>query len=162
MEQEVQGAGMAIDDYLASQGQSHDDWHAELRTQAENAVKSQLILDAIADKEEIGVSDADLSEQVMRQAQRSGVSPDQLAQQIVQAGQLPTLFGDVRRSKALALVTQNAVITDASGRPVSLDALREVVEGASAALADSPVESDGELDADQEVDAHAERDNDEA
>lgn len=129
MEQEVTGAGMAIDDYLASQGQTHDEWHADLRTSAEQAVKSQLILDAIADKEEIGVTDADLSEQVVRQAQRAGVSPDQLAQQIVQSGQLPTLFGDVRRGKALALVTQNAKISDASGRPVSLDSLREFVAG---------------------------------
>lgn len=136
MEQEVQGAGLAIDDYLASQGQTHDEWHAELRTSAEHAVKAQLILDAIADKEEIGVSDADLSEQVVRQAQRTGVSADQLAQQIVQSGRLPTLFGDVRRAKALALVTQTAQISDASGRPVSLDALREAVDGQSAENAD--------------------------
>ncbi|MEP7054312.1 MAG: trigger factor [Actinomycetota bacterium] len=129
LEQDVTGAGMEIDDYLATQGQTHDEWHAELRVSAEHAVKAQLILDAIADKEEIGVSDGDLSEQVVRQAQRSGISPDQLAQQIVSAGQLPTLFGDVRRGKALALVTQNAKITDASGRPVSLDALRDAIVG---------------------------------
>jgi trigger factor len=147
MEQDVQGAGLEIDDYLATQGQTHDEWHVELRTAAEHAVKAQLILDAIADKEEIGVSDADLSEQVVRQAQRTGVSPDQLAQQIVQAGQLPTLFGDVRRGKALALVTQNAKISDASGRPVSLDALRDAVAGESA-----EDEDDSELEAFERLD----------
>jgi trigger factor len=129
VEEDVKNAGLELDAYLESQGQSHDDFHAELRTGAEQAVKSQLILDAIADKEEIGVSDADLSDQVVRQAQRSGVSPEVLAQQIMQAGQLGALVGDVRRGKALALVTQNAQITDASGRPVSLDALREQLGG---------------------------------
>ena len=129
VEEDVKNAGLELDAYLESQGQSHDDFHAELRTGAEQAVKSQLILDAIADKEEIGVSDADLADQVVRQAQRSGVSPEVLAQQIMQAGQLGALVGDVRRGKALALVTQNAQITDASGRPVSLDALREQLGG---------------------------------
>ena len=147
IEQEVQGAGLEMDDYLAEQGQTHDEWHAELRGSAEQAVKAQLVLDAIADKEEIGVTDADLSEQVVRQAQRSGVQPDQLAQQIVQSGQLPTLFGEVRRGKALALVTQNAKISDVSGRPVSLDALRVAV-GESSDLGESAgdVGDDGEGD----------------
>ena len=146
MEQEITGAGMAVDDYLAAQGQTHDEWHVDLRASAEQAVKSQLILDAIADKEEIGVTDADLSEQVVRQAQRTGVSPDQLAQQIVQSGQLPTLFGDVRRGKALALVTQNAVISDASGRPVSLDALRESVTGGQASDVDAEDDAEDETE----------------
>jgi trigger factor len=132
MEQDVKGAGMELDQYLSAQGQTHDDFHVELREGAERAVKAQLVLDAIADKEEIGVSDADLSEQVMRQAQRSGVNPDQLAQHIVQSGQLGTLVGDVRRDKALALITQNAKISDASGRPVDLEALRADVAAPSA------------------------------
>ncbi|MDQ1710547.1 MAG: trigger factor [Frankiaceae bacterium] len=150
LEQDVQGAGLELDDYLAAQDKTHDDWHAELRTSAERAVKAQLVLDAIADKEEIGVSDADLSEQVVRQAERAGVGPDQLAQQIVQSGQLPTLVGDVRRGKALALVTKNAKVSDASGRPVSLDELRDALvdSGATAADADDsvPYEPDGDVD----------------
>jgi trigger factor len=143
MEQEIQGAGLVLDEYLETQGKTHDDWHVELRESAERAVKSQLILDAIADAEEIGVSDADLSEQITRQAQRSGVSPDELAQQIVQAGQLGSLFGDVRRGKAIALVTSNARITDASGRPVSLDALRDAVSTPAAGEVD---EGDADYD----------------
>jgi trigger factor len=142
VEEDVKNAGLELDAYLESQGQTHDDFHTELRTGAEQAVKSQLILDAIADKEEIGVSDADLSDQVVRQAQRSGVSPEVLAQQIMQSGQLGALVGDVRRGKALALVTQNAQITDASGRPVSLDALREQLGGGQAGAGETDDETD--------------------
>ena len=36
-------------------------------------MKTQLILDAIADKEELGVSDAELTERVVTQAQQYGV-----------------------------------------------------------------------------------------
>lgn len=155
MEQDVQGAGLALDDYLAAQEKTHDDWHAELRTAAERAVKAQLILDAIADKEEIGVSDGDLSQQVMRQAERAGVSPDQLAQQIVQSGQLPTLFGDVRRGKALELVTSTATITDTSGRPVSLTELGEAL-GRAAGPEAAEDDTDDEDDADEAPDDDAE------
>jgi trigger factor len=129
VEEDVRSAGMTLDQYLEAQGQSHDDFHEELRKGAEQAVKAQLVLDAIADKEEIGVSDADLSDQVVRQAQRSGADPNQLAQHIVQSGQLGALVADVRRGKALALVTQNAKISDTAGRPIDLDALRDELGG---------------------------------
>lgn len=131
VEEDVRSAGMTLDQYLEAQGQSHDEFHDELRKGAEQAVKAQLVLDAIADKEEIGVSDADLSDQVVRQAQRSGSDPNQLAQQIVQSGQLGALVADVRRGKALALVTQNAKITDPAGRAIDLDALRGDLGGAT-------------------------------
>jgi len=87
-------------------------------------VKSQLVLDAIADAEQLGVSDAELTDHVIAQSQRYGVSPQEFAQQLTQAGNLPALVSDVRRSKALATVLERTTVTDASGRPVDLDALR--------------------------------------
>jgi trigger factor len=87
-------------------------------------VKTQLILDAIADKEELGVSDAELTERVITQAQQYGVSPQEFAQQLTQGGNLPALIADVRRSKALATVLERANVTDESGRAVELEHLR--------------------------------------
>jgi trigger factor len=48
---------------------------------------------------------------------------DEFAQQVVSSGQLGGLMGDILRSKALALVLERATVTDASGRPVDLEAL---------------------------------------
>jgi trigger factor len=87
-------------------------------------VKTQLVLDAIADAEELGVSDAELTERVITQAQQYGVSPQEFAQQLTQGGNLPALVADVRRSKALATVLERANVTDASGRTVDLEHLR--------------------------------------
>jgi trigger factor len=53
------------------------------------------------------------------------MGPDQFAQQVVQAGQVPVLVSEVVRGKALALVLESANVVDASGRPVDLEALRE-------------------------------------
>ena len=53
------------------------------------------------------------------------MGPDQFAQQIVQAGQVPVLVSEVVRGKALALVLEQAKVVDESGRAVDLEALRE-------------------------------------
>jgi trigger factor len=57
------------------------------------------------------------------------MGPDQFAQQVVQAGQVPVLVSEVVRGKALALVLERAKVVDESGRPVDLEALREDATG---------------------------------
>ncbi len=121
---QLEGAGLDLDTYLESEGQSKEDFESEVRANAETAVKTQLVLDAIADAEELGVSDAELTERVITQAQQYGVSPQEFAQQLTQGGNLPALVADVRRSKALATVLERAKVTDASGNDVDLEHLR--------------------------------------
>jgi trigger factor len=141
---QLENAGLDLDTYLSSEGRSQEEFEEEIRSNAEVAVKTQLILDAIADKEELGVSDAELTERVITQAQQYGVSPQEFAQQLTQGGNLPALVADVRRSKALATVLERANVTDASGRTVELEHLRlprpdeagEAGEGDAAGSAD--------------------------
>jgi trigger factor len=64
-----------------------------------------------------------LTEHLVRRAARSGMAPEQFAHEIVSAGQVPALMSEVLRGKALALVLESAVVTDASGRSVDLAAL---------------------------------------
>ena len=137
--EQLQRAGMTLDQYLENEGKGEEDFEQEVRTSANDAVKAQLVLDAVADKEELGVTDAELTDQVVRRAQRSGVSPDQYAQTVVQSGQLPGLVSEVRRGKALATVMEAATITDASGNAVDLDALRDDLAPAD----DTELDEDG-------------------
>ena len=123
--QQLQQSGMTLDQYLEAEGKGEEEFEEQLRTGAADAVKAQLVLDTIADKEEIGVNDAELTDQVVRRAQRAGVSPDQYAQSVVQSGQLQGLVAEVRRGKALASVMEAATITDESGNAVDLEELRE-------------------------------------
>jgi len=125
MQAQLAEAGLTMEAYLQAEGRSEDELTAEVRSAAESAVKAQLVLDALADKEQVGVNDAELTEEAVRRAQRSGIAPEDYVQQIVQAGHIPALAADVRRGKALALVLGQAKITDASGRRVDLDALGE-------------------------------------
>jgi trigger factor len=88
-----------------------------------NSLKTQLILDKIADTEELGVEQAELIQWLVQQAPRYGMSADQFANALAEAGQVGTAMADVRRGKALALVMQEARVTDASGNAVDLSAL---------------------------------------
>jgi trigger factor len=122
---QLQQAGLTLDQYLEDEGKGEEEFAEEVRESATTAVKAQLVLDAVADAEQLGVTDAELTDQVVRRAQRAGVSPDQYAQSLVQSGSLQALVAEVRRGKALATVMEGASITDASGQPVDLEALRD-------------------------------------
>jgi len=123
--QQLAQAGMTLDQYLEAEGKGEEEFADEVLEGATTAVKAQLVLDAVADAEELGVSDAELTDQVVRRAQRAGVSPDQYAQSVVQSGQLQGLVQEVRRGKALATVMESATITDTSGNKVDLESLRD-------------------------------------
>jgi trigger factor len=126
---QLESAGMSVEDYLESEGRTREDFDAEIRSNSETAVKSQLVLDAVADREQLGVSDMELTEHLVNQARRYGVTPQEFAERMSSAANLPALVADVRRSKALAHLMETATVTDAAGRPVDLAALRRPVEG---------------------------------
>jgi trigger factor len=117
--------GITRDAYLESEGTTEEQLTEEIRSGATEAVKAQLVLDAVADAEEIGVAQDELMDQIVRRAQRSGVTPDAYAQHMVEHGHLPDLVAEVRRGKALAHVLEAASVTDASGNPVDLGKLAE-------------------------------------
>jgi trigger factor len=146
-EQQLAQAGITKEVYAQSEGKSVEDIDGEIETNARNAVKAQFVLDALARKEELSVDEADLTDQIVRRAQQAGVPADQYASQVVGAGQLGALMSDILRGKALALVMERATITDASGRPVDLEALTpsESPEAAEAeAEAEAAAASDDE------------------
>jgi trigger factor len=113
----------ALAQVLESQGKTLDEFNAEVLAESEKAVRTQLLLDTIADVEETSVNDAELTERILYQAQRFGVSPDEYVQRAQQSGQLSAIYADVRRGKALASVVRRATVTDASGAPVDLEDL---------------------------------------
>lgn len=143
---QLEETGLTLESYLVSEEQSEEEFQAELRSNAEKAVSSQLILDAYADQEQVGISEEDLTQHIVLQARRFGVTPEQFAQQLTQSSQLPALMSDVRRNKALALLLEAATITDESGNPVDLAAVRggpAAGSGVPAAAAEDGTEEDG-------------------
>ncbi len=134
---ELEQLGQTLDSYLALQGRDKDEFDAEVRATAERSVRATFVLDAIAKKEELGVDDAELSAEVVRRAQRSGVDPQAYVDQLVRGGQLPLLMGEIVRAKALALLLEGAVVTDTDGVRVDLNAI-DAAESGDADHDDTP------------------------
>lgn len=108
-----------------------DEHRAEVEQQARESLKSQFILDKIAEAEEVSVGETELSAWLIQQAPRYGMSPDAFAKALVEAGQVPMAIQDIRRGKALALVMESASVVDADGNVVDLKALDEELGRAS-------------------------------
>jgi trigger factor len=137
----------AFEQYLQTEGKTREEFTAELREVAEKSVKTQFILDSIADAEAVSVSDAELTEYIVRQAQRYGMQPQEFADQIMQAGNIAALVADVRRNKALATVLESASVSDTSGNPIDLSALATPEGQAQLAELDDAAEAAGIDDA---------------
>jgi trigger factor len=113
-------------------GHEGDEAHrAEVETQARSSLKSQFILDKIAENEDLSVEESELSQWLIQQAPRYGMSPDQFAQALVEANQVGMAMQDIRRAKALAVVLETASIVDSEGAIVDLSALDEEINRAA-------------------------------
>lgn len=109
---------------------SGPDHRTEVELQARRAIKSQFILDRIAENEELTVGESELSAWLVQQAPRYGMSPDEFAKALVDAGQVPMAMQDIRRAKALARVLESASVVDTAGVAVDLRALdRDLAPG---------------------------------
>jgi len=122
MSAELEEAGMTMESYLEGLDTTVEAHDKELRDSVERAVRTQFILDAIADQREIGIENDDLVTYIMSRAQRLGVSPDEYAKQVSSAGQLPAAVAEIRRNKALAQLLEATAVTDTAGVEVDLAA----------------------------------------
>jgi len=164
-----------LNSYLEGEGQTRDEFDAETRTAAEQAVRTQLLLDALAESQGVGVSQEEFTERILYNAERFGVAPDEYFKRLQDDNQLGAVIADVRRGKALATAVQLVKVTDASGNTLDIAALfgvevveedededeDGVVEGSSTdvtAVLDTPVDTaavEGIPSADEETEAEA-------
>ncbi|KKC01396.1 trigger factor [Mycolicibacter arupensis] len=103
---------------LAEKGSSRAEFDAETRSEAEKSVKTQLLLDALADELEIKVGQNDLTQHLVLMARQYGVPPQQLIQFLQENKQLPAVLADVRRGMSLAAAVRAAEVTDTTGKEI--------------------------------------------
>ena len=97
-----------------------EEHRAEVRANTETAFKNEMVLDAVADKEEVAVDQAEMINYIITMSSQYGMDPNQFAQMLDGSGQAGALVGEVRRSKALAAVLKTAVVKDTKGNVVDL------------------------------------------
>lgn len=152
VEQQLAFAGLTMEKYLEDEGQTIEEFEADLERRVRDSVAAQLILDAIAKKEEYGVEQQELSDHLMRRAQQSGQNPQEFINHMLEHNHIPEMVGEILRGKALAQIVESAKVTDASGNVVELKNLRPdgTIGEPEEAAGDAPVNAPAELVADDE------------
>ena len=138
-------SGNTIDEYLEATSQTAEDLDKQFAEDARRSVKAGFVLDKLAADEELGVDQNELASYLTEQAYRMGVSPDRLAKELSDRGQLGSAAADVLRSKALTLIAERAKVTDEAGHDVDIKAAAEEAEAAADADdgdADEPAAGD--------------------
>lgn len=154
-----------FNEQLTEQGSSREEFDADNQSNAEKAVKTQLLMDAVADKLDIQVGQEDLTERLVLMSRQYGIEPQQLLQVLQQNNQLPAMFADVRRGLTIAAVVHSATVTDTEGNvidtteffgPAGGAEAGEAGEAAAAAEAPAEVEAD-DADSDDEAEKKAKK-----
>ncbi|MDQ1512859.1 MAG: trigger factor [Microbacteriaceae bacterium] len=107
--------------HLESESRLEDDVHrAEVTESSEKAFKSQLLFDAIAEAEQITVSQDELAQYLVQSAQQYGMQPQEFVEVLQQNNQLPSMMSEVARSKAISVLLGRVKVVDTNGQPVDL------------------------------------------
>ncbi|MGB3185094.1 MAG: trigger factor [Ornithinimicrobium sp.] len=129
-----------VDSHLENEKRTEDDDHrAEVTESTRKAMKTQFLLDALVERDQVNVEQNELIEYIMMTAQQYGMNPNEFAQKIDQEKQIPAMVTEVGRRKALAAVLEQATVTDTDGNEVDLSELEEN----DAAATDTDTDTDG-------------------
>jgi len=112
--QQLNLMGISLEQYQQGAETTREQLEADLRAQAERAVKAQLVLEAVAAAEGIEASDEEVEAEIGRQAQRLGREPEDV-RKALGAGRDGVIRGDILRTKALELLVENADVAVQQG-----------------------------------------------
>ncbi len=127
-----------VHSHLEGENRLEDDEHrAEVTEEASRALRTQILLDQLADDLAVEVEQNELLEYLVNSSRQYQMDPSQFIQQVEKAGQIPAIVAEVARSKATAYALRRAVVTDSNGAPVDLsDVIGSLADEASADAAD--------------------------
>ena len=93
--------GLTMDQYFQFTGGSHEDMHKQMEPEAEKRVKYRYLIEEVADKEKIEISDADAEKEAEEMAAQYAVSKEEFLSHF---GGLETVKYDLRMKAALKIL----------------------------------------------------------
>ena len=110
VEQQAQQYGLEADQVFEAQGTTRERFEQEAEQQAEDAVKAQLVLDALGQSLELDLDPSDIDQEIVRHAQNNEMAPEDVARIVQEQGSLPQLVGDILRRKTIDAIVAAAEI----------------------------------------------------
>jgi len=108
VERQLAGQGMSPDSYLQMQGKTREQVIEETVPDAEAELKREAVLAAIADAEEIEVSEEEMIEALEHPAEHERTTPEKLLKRLRESGRETMIRDDIRFRKAIDLVAEAA------------------------------------------------------
>ncbi len=108
VERSLDARGIAPDTYMKMQNRSREELISDARPEAEQALKREAVLAAIADAEEIEVSDSELVDSLRHAAEHEKVAPEKLLERLRSAGRDALLREELRLRTAADIVAESA------------------------------------------------------
>lgn len=109
MERQLAGRGMDPNTFLQMQGKTREELIEESKPDALKELKREAVVTAIADAEEIEVTDEELVEALEHPAEHERTTPEKLLARLRENGRDGMIAEDIRARKAIELVTEAAV-----------------------------------------------------
>lgn len=94
--------GLTMDQYYQFTGSSHEDMHKKMEPEAEKRVKYRYLIEEVADKEKVEVSDEDANKEAEQMASQYAIDKQEFLSHF---GGLETVKYDMRMKKALAILS---------------------------------------------------------
>jgi len=101
--------GVSREAYLQIAGRAEEEMLAEMLPDAERALRREAVLTAVVVAEGIEPSEQDLLEAVTPTAEREGIEPEQVLEQLRGAGRLEEAREDLAARQAVELIVERAV-----------------------------------------------------
>lgn len=120
-ERQLAGRGMDPDAFLQMQGKTRDELIEESKPDAERELKREAVVTAIAEAEEIEVSDEEMAEALAHSAEHERTTPEKLLARLRENGRDAMVAEDLRARKAIELVADAA-------KPIPLEEAEEKAE----------------------------------
>jgi trigger factor len=115
---------LGLGEYLQATGRTPDDLISAMRTEAQKAVKADLALRALAEAEELTLTDEELDAEMVTMAERMQTTPTELRRQLDTAGRTGAVRSELRKGKALQWLLDHVELFDEEGSPMSRDDLK--------------------------------------
>ncbi len=109
IERQLAGQGMSPDAYLQMQGKTREQVIEDSKPEAEAELKREAVLAAIAEAEEIEVSEEEMVEALEHSAEHERTTPEKLLKRLRESGRDAMIRDDIRFRKAIDLIAESAV-----------------------------------------------------
>jgi trigger factor len=135
-----------VNRHLESENRLDDDVHrAEVAASSEKTFRSQMLIDAIAEAEDVTVSQDELTQYLIQSSAQYGMEPGEFIKVLDENGQIPAMVGEVARGKTLAILLEKANVVDTKGKKIDVTPFtaisRDADEGGSGEnLLNAPVD----------------------